>query len=155
MTAIMNLELVQQIVALMGEYPVSEITVEQEGRRVCVRKPLTAAVAPMPLMDALEAVTEEAGEPSAILEVAAAEEERRTLTATMVGIFHHADPPIPYAAVIEAGQCIGFIESMKLMNDVLAEAGGRVVEVLVEDGAPVEYGQSLFRLSAVSPEGDF
>lgn len=140
----MNLELVAQIVALMGEYPVSEITVDQDGRRVCVRKPLTAVMqAPAPAVSEVTASPEEA-----IAEATAVEEERQTLTATMVGIFHHADPPIPYAAVIEAGQRIGYVESMKLMNDVLAEAGGQVVEVLVEDGAPVEYGQSLFRLTA-------
>jgi len=147
----MNLELVEQIVALMGEYPVSEISVEQDGRRVCVRKPLTVTAPPPP---PIRLSPEEIGEPSAAsmeaaeLEVAA-EQERQTLTATMVGIFHHADPPVPYAAVIETGQRIGYIESMKLMNDVLAEAGGRVIEVLVEDGAPVEYGQSLFRLASV------
>jgi len=145
----MNLELVEQIVALMGEYPVSEISVEQDGRRVCIRKPLMGIALPPPI----HAMLEEIGEPSAAsaeaaeLEVAA-EEDRQTLTATMVGIFHHENPPVPYAAVIEPGQRIGYIESMKLMNDVLAEAGGRVVEVLVEDGAPVEYGQSLFRLAA-------
>ena len=66
----------------------------------------------------------------------------------MVGIFHHAEPPLPYAAVVAPGQVVGSIESMKLMNEVLAEAGGRVTEVLVEDGAPVEYGQALFRLAA-------
>ena len=37
---------------------------------------------------------------------------------------------------------------MKLMNDVLADQGGQVIEVLIEDGAPVEYGQPLFRLAA-------
>ena len=66
----------------------------------------------------------------------------------MVGIFYHAEPPLFLGAEIKAGQIIGSIESMKLMNDVVAEDSGRVTDVLVEDGAPVEYGQALFRLAA-------
>lgn len=134
----MNLELVEQVITVLGEYPVSEITVEQGGRRVAVRRPLGAGPAPQPI-EAVE-LPDEAQPP-------AAPEPQRTLTATMVGIFHHADPPIAYAARIAPGQRVGFIESMKLMNDVTAEVGGRVTEILVEDGAPVEYGQSLFRLA--------
>ena len=141
----MNLELVEKIVALIGEYPVSEIQVEQEGRRVCVRRPLTAALFPAvsPETPVAEGVSE-----SAAAEPETAPEETRLLTATMVGIFHHAEPPLPYAATVTPGQVVGYIESMKLMNDVVVEEGGRVTDVLVEDGAPVDYGQPLFRLAA-------
>ncbi len=139
----MNLELVEQIVAILGEHPVSEITVEQEGRRVCVRRAQVAA----PLS---------AGPPPTVADVpalgtepdAGAAEEALTLTAPMVGLFHHADPPLPYGATVAGGQVVGAIESMKLMNDVVAEAGGQLIDILIEDGAPVEYGQPLFRLSA-------
>ena len=138
----MNLEFVEQVVALIGEYPVSEITVEQDGRRVCVRRPLTAAAPSAPREEEILSlngpVTEPEPEP----------EETRVLTATMVGIFHHAEPPLPYAATVRSGQVVGYIESMKLMNDVVVEEAGRVTDVLVEDGAPVEYGQALFRLAA-------
>ena len=146
----MNLEFVEQIVALVGEYPVSEISVEQDGRRVCVRKPLTAAPAtvnelPAPAVET--AAVEKSTQPvEASPEIAP--EEAWMLLAAMVGIFHHAEPPLPYAAEVRPGQIIGYIESMKLMNDVIAEEGGRVTDVLIEDGAPVEYGQALFRLAA-------
>mgnify|MGYP000078848448 CR=1 FL=1 len=137
----MNLDLVEQIVTLMGEYPVSEITVEQDGRRVCVRRPLVAAP-PLPAA----AGAPPAGAPDTTPEIVP--EEARQLLAPMVGIFHHAVPPLPYAADVRPGQVIGYIESMKLMNDVVAEQSGRVTDVLVEDGAPVDYGQPLFRLAA-------
>lgn len=141
----MNLDLVEQIVSLMGEYPVSEITVEQDGRRVCVRRPLGAAPpAPASLTASEEAAPLSSAEAASQL----APEEASQLLATMVGIFHHADPPLPYAAAVRPGQVVGYIESMKLMNDVVAEESGRVTDVLVEDGAPVEYGQALFRLAA-------
>lgn len=146
----MNLDLVEQIVALIGEYPVSEIAVEQDGQRVCVRKALHAAP-PVPPSAAMPAPAEEASPASGSAPAESSPEtppeEARLLLATMVGIFHHADPPLPYAAAVRPGQVIGFIESMKLMNDVVAEESGRVTDVLVEDGAPVEYGQVLFRLA--------
>ncbi len=141
----MNLDLVEQIVALMGEYPVSEITVEQGAGRVCVRRPLVAA----PPLPASPASAEDPPAAGALPEVAP--EEARQLLAPMVGIFHHADPPLPYAASVRPGQVIGYIESMKLMNDVVAEESGRVTDVLVEDRAPVDYGQPLFRLAAERP----
>ena len=136
----MNIELVEQIVALMGEHPVSEISVEQEGLKVRVCRPLSAAA---PTESAAVSTTEILAEPALVLP------ETYTLTASMVGIFHHGTPPLPYAALVTVGQVIGSIESMKLMNEVFAEYGGRVIETLTEDGAAVEYGQPLFRLAAV------
>ncbi len=146
----MNLELVEQIVALMSEHPVSEIAVEQEGRRVRICRPLSAAsLTPMPLAAPPPGGETETATPvSDCAEAEAVLPETHTLTATMVGIFHHSVPPLPYAALVVPGQTIGSIESMKLMNEVAAEWGGRVLEVLTEDGAPVEYGQPLFRLAA-------
>jgi len=139
----MNLELVEKIVGLLGEYPVSEIAVELEHCRVHVRRPLVTAPAQAPLLNAPpeQVAAEEAAEKIT--------EEAQVLTAPMVGIFYHTEPPLPFAAEIKAGQVIGSIESMKLMNDVAAEASGRIIDILVEDGAPVDYGRPLFRLSAL------
>jgi acetyl-CoA carboxylase biotin carboxyl carrier protein len=136
----MNIELVEQIVALMGEHPVSEISVEQEGFKVRVCRPLSVA---SPVETAAVSVVEFIAEPEIVLP------ETHTLTASMVGIFHHGTPPLPYAALVTVGQVVGSIESMKLMNEVSAEYGGRVIETLTEDGAAVEYGQPQFRLAAV------
>ena len=145
----MDLEIVERIVALAGEYAVSEITVEQGGQRISVRKPLSA-LAPAPLLSTPEAAAETM---SATPELAASEEtvpaeKTLILTAPMVGIFHHAEPFLRFGTTIAAGQVVGQIESMKLMNEVTAEGAGQISEVLIEDGAPVEYGQALFRLSS-------
>ena len=47
---------------------------------------------------------------------------------------------------VEAGQVVGIIEAMKLMNEIESECAGTVAEVLVENGEPVEYGQPIFRI---------
>lgn len=68
------------------------------------------------------------------------------ITAPMVGIFHAADDLTEPGARVTSGQVVGAIESMKLLNDVVSPFTGVIREVLVEDGAPVEYGQPLYRI---------
>lgn len=138
----MNLDLVEQIVVLLSEYPVSEISVEVENRRVHAAKPLGSAL-PV-LIPAPEASADAVAEEAEVIVP-----EARILTAPMVGIFHHTEPPLSFGADIKIGQVIGSIESMKLMNEVTAEEGGRLTDILVEDGAPVDYGRALFQLAAL------
>ncbi len=70
----------------------------------------------------------------------------------MVGTFYRAAAPDepPFVEVgdrIRKGQTVCIIEAMKLMNELEADAGGEVVEILVQNGEPVEYGQLLLRLN--------
>jgi biotin carboxyl carrier protein len=138
----MNWEQIENLASLLNEQPVSEITVGRDGSRVTVRKllapaPAAAAPRPRPAQEAAPAAKAEHEEAAVTL-----------IRARMVGLFHHSKPPIRYGAAISVGQTVGNVESMKLMNEVTSESEGRVVEVLIEDGAPVEYGQPLFRLAA-------
>lgn len=138
----MNLDSIEQIVAVLGEFPVSEITVERDGQRIHARRPLVLAAPEPPALSHAPERAEQAALPA---EPPA--EPPRTLLAPMVGIFHQAKTPLSFSASVRVGQVIGYIESMKLMNEVLAEDAGKITDVLTEDGAPVEYGQPLFRLS--------
>ncbi|MGC5334588.1 acetyl-CoA carboxylase biotin carboxyl carrier protein [Micromonospora sp. DT62] len=72
----------------------------------------------------------------------------------IVGTFYRAPEPgaAPFVAVgdlVRPGQVVGIVEAMKLMNEVIADRGGRVVEVLAADGQPVEYDQPLVALDPV------
>ena len=74
-----------------------------------------------------------------------------TLTSPMVGTFFRSPSPEgePFVGVgdtVTVGQTLCIIEAMKIMNEIEADASGEVVEVLVEDGDPVEYNQPLMRL---------
>jgi len=69
----------------------------------------------------------------------------------IVGTFYSAPSQgaAPFVKVgdrVKAGQTICIVEAMKLMNEIEADAGGEVAQVLVENGQPVEYGQPLFAL---------
>jgi acetyl-CoA carboxylase biotin carboxyl carrier protein len=78
----------------------------------------------------------------------AAATNRHMVLAPLVGTFYRASGPgaKPFAEIgsrVQRGQPIGIIEAMKLMNEVVAEAAGVVVEILVENGQPVQYEQPL------------
>ena len=73
------------------------------------------------------------------------------VTAPMIGTFYHAPAPgePPFVSVgdpVEAGQTVGIIEAMKIMNEIPSDHAGVVAEFLVASGQPVEYGQPLLRL---------
>lgn len=142
----MELSQVEELAVLLREQPISEIEISRHGSRVHLRKGAAAvsAAAPTGVMAAepAAAVREEAS-PSASVDTTI------LLSSEIVGLFHHAEPPIRVGSIVKAGQVVGNIEAMKLMNEVVADAGGQVVEVLIEDGEPVDYGRLLFRMGPV------
>ena len=73
------------------------------------------------------------------------------ITSPMVGTFYRAsapgeDPFVEIGSPISVGQTICILEAMKLMNEIESEYSGEIVEILVENGTPVEFGQVLMRL---------
>ena len=71
--------------------------------------------------------------------------------APMVGVFYAAPAPDaqPYVKVgdtVEKGQVVCLIEAMKLMNDITAPASGRIVDICAQDGAVLEYGQTIMKI---------
>ncbi len=73
------------------------------------------------------------------------------VTAPMVGTFYRApapeEPPfVDIGTRISVGQAVCILEAMKLMNELESEVNGEVVEILVENGTPVEFGQVLMRV---------
>ena len=78
--------------------------------------------------------------------------DAQTVKAPLVGTFYAApsEEAAPYVQVgdqVKKGQTLGIVEAMKLMNEIESEYDGIVVEVCVKNGAMVEYGQPLFRIS--------
>ncbi|MFC0032921.1 acetyl-CoA carboxylase biotin carboxyl carrier protein [Micromonospora chaiyaphumensis] len=81
--------------------------------------------------------------------------DRPAVRAPVVGTFYRSPEPgaAPFVAVgdvVRPGQVVGIVEAMKLMNEVTAGQAGRVAEVLVEDGKPVEYDQPLLALEPLT-----
>ena len=92
--------------------------------------------------------------PSAPSPAAVPEKKGVVVSSPFVGTFYRTPAPDqpPFAevgAVVKKGQILCIVEAMKLMNEIEAELGGKVTEILVENGQPVEFGQPLFRIEPV------
>jgi acetyl-CoA carboxylase biotin carboxyl carrier protein len=109
-----------------------------------------APMAPAPAMPAHAPVAAPAaGAPAA----AAAEKPGTLITSPFVGTFYRSPSPDapPFVEVgqsVRKGQALCIVEAMKLMNEIESEVSGKVVEILVENGQPVEFGEPLFRIEA-------
>ena len=137
-------ERIREIVQIVQESGVNEVTIEDGGVRVTVRRG-GETVAGEPAVPELE--------PAAVPSVAATSNLLR-IEAPMVGTFYRASEPgaAPYVSegdVVVPGQTLCILEAMKLMNEIKAEAEGVVRSILVENAQAVEYGQLLFELEPV------
>ena len=148
----MDLRKLKTLIDLVAESGISELEVTEENDKVrIVNKVQTVAVAAPAVAAAPVVAAAPAAAPAAAEAAPAAEPvvEGKTLTSPMVGTFYRAPNPgaEPFVKVgdhVEAGQTLGIIEAMKLLNEIEAETSGTVKEICVENAQPVEFGQPLF-----------
>ncbi len=153
----LNHDQLHTLLALLGDSDIQELKLEGDDFRLEVRRNLPGAapaalihttsapaqVPPVPTPASLP-VTPSAPPPPA----AASRGDLLEVTAPMVATFYRASAPgeAPFVEVgsrIKVGQTVCILEAMKLMNELESEVGGEVVEILVENGTPVEFGQVL------------
>jgi acetyl-CoA carboxylase biotin carboxyl carrier protein len=154
----------QQLLALLGESDIQELKLEGDDFRLEVRRNLPAAAAPMALLQAPPQVAAPLPAPVAPAAAAAPSApppaapavrgDLLAITAPMVGTFYRSPAPgeapfVELGSRISSGQPVCILEAMKLMNELEAEVSGEVVEILVENGTPVEFGQVLMRIKPV------
>ncbi|HUV03716.1 MAG TPA: biotin/lipoyl-containing protein [Armatimonadota bacterium] len=147
----MEIDDIERLIGIIRGARISELAVSSGGVKIRLRKQLGGVAAAHAPVTRAEEVPLPAVEPQPAEEPAPA---AAYITAPMVGIFHSMDAVGAAGAPASAGQVVGVIESMKLMNDIVSEHDGTIIEVLVEDGAPVEYGQHLFRVEPAHPGGE-
>lgn len=147
----------RQLLSFLAESDIQEFSLEGDDFRLEVRRNLPAAAAPVTVLQApaaapiTPAAVPAVAAPSPPPPPAAARGDLQTINAPMVGTFYRSpspgDPPfVDVGSRISPGQTICILEAMKLMNELEAEIGGEVVEILVENGTPVEFGQALMRI---------
>ncbi len=133
--------LIRQLAELLDETKLTEIEVEDGGRKIRVARTMTvtASAAPAPV----------AAAPATVAEApAAAPSTANAIKSPMVGtVFLAAEPGAkPFAGVgdtVTEGQTLVIIEAMKVMNPIAAPRAGKVTQVMVENGQPVEFDQPL------------
>ncbi len=154
----LKLSEIKELIKIIDQTSVSELEIENEGSRVCIRKhkPEAAAIVAAPVYQAAAQppVQPSAANPAAVVNADQAEPARSTdhlakIVSPMVGTFYRAASPgaAPFASVgdkVNEKTVVCIVEAMKLMNEIEAEIRGEIVEILVENGQLVEFGQPLF-----------
>jgi acetyl-CoA carboxylase biotin carboxyl carrier protein len=163
-----NLDDVREILALMRDNGLSEFEIEREGLRLRLRKETVVTVAAAPALPAgmaapvvavaLPVTADTSGAaPSAQVPTPASglqgadEIELAVVKSPIVGTFYRSSEPsapafVEIGAKVKKGQVLCIIEAMKLMNEIDSEYDGEIVNVYVENGQPVQYGERLFAI---------
>lgn len=144
-----DLEYIEQLVKMVSDSELSELTLEEGENAIVVRKekqvvqaqtfvPQAVAAAPAP-QTASAPVAEEKKEEAP---------KGKPVTSPMVGTFYLASSPgakpfVEVGSTVSTGQVVCIIEAMKLMNEIESEVSGKVTQICVKDGEAVEYGQVL------------
>jgi acetyl-CoA carboxylase biotin carboxyl carrier protein len=165
----MTVDEIKELIQVVNDSGIAELEVQRGDNRVRIKRatppasqefviPASPAMAASPVVvhapvnSSQMAPTQTIPSPAAVA-LTAAEAERVYVKSPIVGTFYEAGSPgsPPFVKVgdrVAPGQVLCIIESMKLMNEIECEVSGTIVAKLVDNGRPVEYGESLF---AVQP----
>ncbi len=146
----MNIKEIKEMINLMNENGLIELEIEKDGMRIRLKKTgsqIEALSGPIMVERGKTSSTEEAerrGESQGKATVKTIE-----IKAPMVGTFYRAPSPesppfVEIGQIIEPGHVICIIEAMKLMNEIKSEIKGKIIETLVDNAEPVEFGQPMF-----------
>ncbi|MBB6454225.1 acetyl-CoA carboxylase biotin carboxyl carrier protein [Salirhabdus euzebyi] len=166
----MKVQEIRELIKLIDESSIDEFKYESNGTKVKLKKRTVEAAAPVkeqvvvsePViqpqrMETSTAQTNDKPQVEQAAPVAEVKEQApnydQEVTSPMVGTFYRAPSPDsdPYVQVgdkVKNDSVVCIVEAMKLFNEIEAEVNGEIVEVLVEDGELVEYGQPLFRVKS-------
>jgi len=133
---------VRELISLMGKGGITELDLSTGDVSIRLRGASASTVVASQVQSASDTGDEESveGDPG------------HMITAPMIGTFYAAPGPAesPFVQVgdeVEVGQVVGIVEAMKIMNEIVADRPGIVIEILVENAQPVEYGFPLLRLA--------
>ena len=159
----MDLKDIRQIIKIVESSNISEFELEEDGVKVKIKKnditnpvqvsdvQVVTAPVPQPVVQAPPkvVVTETPTKVQEEKEESSSSDNIIELRSPMVGTFYRspspdADPYVEVGQSVSVGQTLCIVEAMKLMNEIEAEVGGKIVKILVENAQPVEYNQPLF-----------
>ncbi len=133
-------EYIEKLADIIAQKGLTEISLEDGNQAITVRKEVLSAMAPMPVQQAVPPVQP--------VQTAQEVKKGQPVTSPMVGTFYKSPSPdakpfVEVGQTVSKGDVVCIIEAMKLMNEIESEFSGKVVEICVENGQPVEFGQVL------------
>ncbi len=155
----MEISYIKKLIKLLDESGVDEIEIEEEGKKVRISKAHHNSSVPQAFYPQFMQQPQTVPQPSAPPKIDAVpettpiskQEEKKyhEVRSPIVGTFYrapapNADPYVQVGSMVQQGTVLCIIEAMKLMNEIESDLSGKIVQVLVENGKPVEYNQPLF-----------
>lgn len=146
----MNIKEIKEMINLMNENGLMELEIEKDGMRIRLKKTASGTeFISGPIMVEKPQGMQQAANGTAAESAQNLSVKTIEIKAPMVGTFYRAPAPeappyIEVGQVIEPGQVVCIIEAMKLMNEIKSEIKGKVLEILVDNAEPVEFGQPMF-----------
>ena len=141
---------IEKLAKVLAETGLTEISLEDGEQAITLRRDVVVSSAPQVVAAPVQAAPVAAPAPVASAPSAdvAPAKKGTPITSPMVGTFYKAPSPDsePFVSVgssVAAGDVVCIVEAMKMMNEIESEISGKVVEICVEDGQPVEFGQVL------------
>ena len=155
----MKLEEILQLIKSVQQFDIQELEVANENWKIRITRQASQTALPQVVVEppaAPPVLNSPVADPKARQEEAEASSNHQyqEIISPMVGTFYRAsapdaDPFVQVNDTVSHEQTVCIIEAMKLMNEIPAESTGRIVEILVENAQPVEYGQPLFLIEPV------
>lgn len=148
----MNLDEIREVVELMTANDLTEFELEEEGRRIAIKRGPEQIAGPAAIAPTTETVASAAPGDAAAAEPD--DQKYETITAPFVGTFYAAPSPdsplyVQAGQEVEPDSVLCILEAMKVMNEIKAEIRGIVRSVMVENASPVQYGQPLFKIEKI------
>jgi acetyl-CoA carboxylase biotin carboxyl carrier protein len=152
-----TLDEVKALVKVLEGTDVTTLRWDRNGQKIVIRRGQAVAFAP-PAQQHAAPASAAAPPPLAVASApapaAAPKVEPKPgiiVTSPFVGTFYRSPSPdapvfVDVGTVVKKGQVLCIVEAMKLMNEIEAEVGGKIAEILTQNATPVEFGQALFRI---------
>lgn len=137
---------IEKLANILADTGLTEISLEDGEQAITLRKDVIVTSAPQAVVSAAP-VAAPASAP-AVSADSAPVKKGTPITSPMVGTFYKspspdAEPFVTVGKSVSQGDVVCIVEAMKMMNEIESEVSGKVVEICVEDGQPVEFGQVL------------
>ncbi|MEN9384194.1 MAG: hypothetical protein RL323_1337 [Pseudomonadota bacterium] len=148
----MDLRKLKTLIDLVSESNVSELEITEAEGKVRIVKAVTGVTLPMAVTPAVAVAPAAQAQAAALAPAAVVEPEApkgHVIKSPMVGTFYRSSSPgakafVEVGQTVKEGEAVCIVEAMKILNEIDADKSGTITQILVENGAAVEYGQPLF-----------